>query len=184
MYEDENTQVSQFHEIGITTMMSKTEYSLFLVCCLTVLSIILTFVSSNIAANTNANHHAQQRLPLMNIRIDIDGSNQPVFVTLESTTATQDFMKQLPLSLKLTDYASSEKIATLPQKLSIQGRTDGHEGRSGDITYYVPWGNLAIFYKDSDVGYAKDLIFLGKIENLPKDFSNKKELTISISQVK
>lgn len=165
-------------------MMNKTQYSVVLICCLALLSIILSFISSNLAANTNANHHTQKRFSLMNIRIDIDGSNQPIFVTLESTTAAQDFMKQLPLSLKLTDYASSEKIATLPQKLSIQGVTDGHEGKSGDITYYAPWGNLAIFYKNSDVGYAKGLIFLGKIENLPKDFSDKKELSILISQVK
>ena len=32
----------------------------------------------------------------------------------------------------------------------------------GDITYYAPWGNLAIFYRDS--GYAKGLVKPGRIE--------------------
>ena len=35
-------------------------------------------------------------------------------------------------------------------------------GHTGDITYYAPWGNLAIFYRDS--GYAKGLVKLGRIE--------------------
>jgi hypothetical protein len=32
----------------------------------------------------------------------------------------------------------------------------------GDIAYYVPWGNLAIFYKDAP--YADGLIKLAKID--------------------
>ncbi|MEG1031397.1 MAG: cyclophilin-like fold protein, partial [Acinetobacter sp.] len=55
---------------------------------------------------------------------------------------------------------------------------------SGDLTYFAPWGNLAFFYKDSDVGYANGLIFLGKMDILPNDFSQKNELKILISQVK
>ena len=33
----------------------------------------------------------------------------------------------------------------------------------GDITYYAPWGNLAIFYKD--FGYSRGLVILGKIDS-------------------
>ncbi|MNU08615.1 hypothetical protein D3C72_2547400 [compost metagenome] len=33
----------------------------------------------------------------------------------------------------------------------------------GDLTYYAPWGNLAIFYKDFD--YSSGLIHLGVIES-------------------
>jgi hypothetical protein len=32
----------------------------------------------------------------------------------------------------------------------------------GDIAYYAPWGNLAIFHKD--FGYSDGLIILGKID--------------------
>jgi hypothetical protein len=31
----------------------------------------------------------------------------------------------------------------------------------GDITYYAPWGNLAIFYRD--FGYSPGLVRLGHI---------------------
>ena len=33
----------------------------------------------------------------------------------------------------------------------------------GDLTYYAPWGNLAIFYRD--FGYAKGLVKLGRIDS-------------------
>ena len=33
----------------------------------------------------------------------------------------------------------------------------------GDIAYYAPWGNLAIFYKD--FGYSRGLIRLGRIDS-------------------
>jgi hypothetical protein len=32
----------------------------------------------------------------------------------------------------------------------------------GDIAYYAPWGNLAIFYGES--GYAQGLVKLGRID--------------------
>ncbi len=31
---------------------------------------------------------------------------------------------------------------------STQGTPDGYHPRAGDIAYYAPWGNVAIFYKD------------------------------------
>ena len=33
----------------------------------------------------------------------------------------------------------------------------------GDIAYYSPWGNLAIFYKD--FGYSEGLVRLGRIDS-------------------
>jgi len=33
----------------------------------------------------------------------------------------------------------------------------------GDITYYAPWGNLAIFYRDFD--YSRGLVRLGRIDS-------------------
>jgi hypothetical protein len=43
------------------------------------------------------------------------------------------------------------------------GRSGGEDAAVGDITYYAPWGNLAIFYQGS--GYANGLVKLGSIES-------------------
>ncbi|MBO9528412.1 MAG: hypothetical protein J7514_00995 [Acinetobacter oleivorans] len=125
----------------------------------------------------------QQRGSMMKIRIDIEGSKQPLFATLPMTPTVQDFAKQLPLTLILKDYDSTEKIADLPTKLTTQNAPNGYAGQAGDLTYYAPWGNLAFFYKDSTVGYANGLILLGKLEAIPQEFKQKQPIKISISQI-
>ncbi|MDY7227033.1 cyclophilin-like fold protein [Hyalangium rubrum] len=50
----------------------------------------------------------------------------------------------------------------LPRKLSTKGAPASSGGKAGAITYYAPWGNLALFYKDSDP--ASGLITLGTLD--------------------
>ncbi len=97
----------------------------------------------------------------MKIRMDVDG--QPVIAMLDDTAAARDFAKLLPLSLTLADYARIERIADLPKKLSTQGAPAGVTPSAGDLTYYSPWGNLAIFVEGSD--YARGLVRLGRVES-------------------
>lgn len=97
----------------------------------------------------------------MNIKITIAG--QIITATLEESPSARDFLAMLPLTLPLEDYAKTEKIAYLPQKLTTQGAPKGMDPQVGDITYYAPWGNLAIFYRD--FGYSTGLIKLGRIES-------------------
>src|SRR3954452_15741026 len=82
----------------------------------------------------------------MNVRLTVNGA--PVSASLYEHAASRDFLKLLPLELPLEDYASAEKIAYLPRKLDTAGTAAGFKPSSGDITYYAPWGNLAIFYRD------------------------------------
>jgi hypothetical protein len=42
-------------------------------------------------------------------------------------------------------------------------RPPGSDPSIGDITYYAPWGNLAVFYKD--FGYSQGLVKLGRIDS-------------------
>lgn len=76
---------------------------------------------------------------------------------------SRDFLTLLPLKLTLKDYARTEKISYLSRKLSTQNAPAGSDPSIGDFTYYSPWGNLAIFYRD--FGYANGLIILGNIES-------------------
>src|SRR5437660_10677491 len=68
--------------------------------------------------------------------------------TLNDSKAAQEFAALLRLSLTLEDYASTEKISDLPKRLSTEGAAPGFDP-SGDIAYYAPWGNLAVFTKTS-----------------------------------
>ena len=82
--------------------------------------------------------------------------------TLNDTETSRDFASLLPLSLKLEEYAGTEKVSYLPGKLSTKGAPSGSKPSVGDITYYAPWGNLAIFHKD--FRYSDGLIILGKLD--------------------
>jgi hypothetical protein len=102
----------------------------------------------------------QQQVTTMKIRITIDGT--AVTATLADNPTSRDFLSLLPLTLSLKDYASTEKISDLPRQLSTDGAPAAMDPRTGDITYYAPWGNLAIFYKD---GHLSDgLVKLGTID--------------------
>ncbi len=96
----------------------------------------------------------------MKIRIIVDGAE--LGATLEDNAASRDFAALLPLDLTLSDYHGTEKIADLPSRLSTEGLPEGVDPDVGDITYFAPWGNLALFYRD--FGYARGLVRLGRIE--------------------
>lgn len=96
----------------------------------------------------------------MKIIIRID--DKTLAASLSDNEAARAFAAQLPLKLTLKDYAATEKIADLPKRLPTDGAPMGYKPSSGGLTYYAPWGNLAIFYKDFE--YSRGLVPLGKIE--------------------
>jgi hypothetical protein len=96
----------------------------------------------------------------MKIRLGIEGT--PFSATLDDTEAARDFASLLPLTLTLEDYAKTEKIAYLPRKLSTAGAPRGIEAHAGDVAYYAPWGNLALFHRDFE--YSRGLVTLGRLD--------------------
>lgn len=83
--------------------------------------------------------------------------------SLDASPAAQAFSHMLPLTLTLEDYAETEKISDLPAKLPSQYATNGYTPVPGDIAYYAPWGNLAIFYKS--FRHSPGLVRLGRINS-------------------
>ncbi|HGM8660295.1 cyclophilin-like fold protein [Serratia odorifera] len=106
---------------------------------------------------SNTTHH--QDTP-MKLNIIIDGYARTA--TLNHSQASKDFVALLPLTLTLQDYAATEKISVLPSRLTVSDSPAGTAARKGDITFYAPWGNLALFYQDH--GYASGLVKLGQFD--------------------
>ncbi len=104
-------------------------------------------------------------------RIHVIVGNQTLTATLEDTPAGRDFAALLPLELSLSDYNATEKVADLPRKLDTTGAPSSYAPKAGDITYYAPWGNLAIFYKPfrTSAGLVRLGYFNGPIDALQKD---------------
>ncbi|MFP8965008.1 cyclophilin-like fold protein [Pokkaliibacter sp. CJK22405] len=83
-------------------------------------------------------------------------------ITMADSEAARSFIALLPMTLKLSDYHGIEKVADLPKRLDTSDAPAGIKPEVGDVTYYSPWGNLAIFTKG--FGYASGLVLLGRIE--------------------
>ena len=98
----------------------------------------------------------------MDMKLEIQVGDRTLTSTLYDNATAKDLIAQLPLTLTLTDYNGAEKIANPPKRLSTTGAPDGFEPKAGDIAYYAPWGNLAIFYRD--FRHSQNLIRLGKID--------------------
>ncbi len=114
----------------------------------------------------------------MKVKITLD--NQVHLATLADNPSAQDLYRRLPLSLPLEDYAASEKIARPPFKLNTAQAPARYRGRPGDITYYAPWGNLALFYQTGPD--AAGLVYLGRFDGNVDALKQAKQMKIEAVQ--
>ena len=138
---------------------------------------LLLVATSAVAATDEVSH---SRRETMNIRMTMAG--QIITASLEESDSARDFFAMLPLTLPFEDYAETEKIAYLPGKLTTQGAPKGIDPNVGDICYYTPWGNLAIYYRD--FGYSSGLIRLGRITSGLDALTAQPSGTLTIEAVK
>lgn len=97
------------------------------------------------------------------MKISITLGSQIMTATLSDNPSAREFYAMLPLDLMASDFGGNEKIATLPRKLSHLARGPFPDAAPGDLCYYVPWGNLALFHS----GYESisDLVRLGRFDS-------------------
>lgn len=110
------------------------------------------------------------------IRIRLVVSGRTLDAVLDDSAAGRSFSAMLPLTLTLEDFNGTEKIGYLPQRLPRDGAAQGCEPSAGDLTYYAPWGNLAIFYRD--YSWSRDLIPLGRITSDMTPLTGAKDGTV------
>ncbi|WP_460839787.1 cyclophilin-like fold protein [Nocardioides marmoraquaticus] len=84
-----------------------------------------------------------------------------VTVALDENPTARDLIDRLPLTVDFEDFHTSEKISYLDAPLTTEG-SGGSAPGPGDLIYYVPWGNLAVFY-DGSVPHSDDTIPLGRV---------------------
>ncbi|MBD1901847.1 cyclophilin-like fold protein [Trichocoleus sp. DQ-A3] len=133
------------------------------------LALAMSLSSSACRADNSMTSNAPSEIPTElsteqtnRMKINIQIGNKVVPAMLIDSKTTQDFISLLPLTLALKDYANTEKISDLPRRLSTEDAPPGSDPAVGDIAYYAPWGNLAMYY--NDFGYSNGLIILGKID--------------------
>lgn len=97
------------------------------------------------------------------MKMNITVGGRTLTATMEDNAAARDFLSRLPLEVTLNDYNNiTEKIFYPSPALTTAGVTRGCTPAPGDITIYVPWGNVAIFCKNWS--QTNELIKIGHID--------------------
>ncbi|MER6980261.1 cyclophilin-like fold protein [Streptomyces carpinensis] len=95
----------------------------------------------------------------MNIHLTINGHR--VGAALNGSATARDLAELLPLTLEMEDFHQTERISYPPRKLDTSGAPAASNPKAGDLAYYAPWGNLALFYRDGD--HSPNLVILGRL---------------------
>jgi hypothetical protein len=124
-------------------------------------AVLTTLVIAIVALVTLGKESKAEEGHAMKIRFVIGSTTLPA--TLDDSAAGRDFFSMLPLTLPMKDFAGREKISgSLSKVLDQRGAAAGYDPSVGDITYYAPWANLALFYREAS--YAKGLVRLGQFD--------------------
>lgn len=114
------------------------------------------------------------------VRIKITFNDLVLTASLYDNPSARDFASLLPLSLTIEDFGGNEKIVRLPRKLTEDGSGPFSNERPGDLCYFKPWGNLALFYDD----YKWDgLIRLGRFEGSLEPLHVRGDYPVSIEPI-
>jgi hypothetical protein len=99
----------------------------------------------------------------MKLGLTIDG--EAITATLIDSETTQDFVSLLPLTLTTDDLFGREKFAHLPRELS-EGGERTHTYEVGDIAYWPPGPDVAIYYRhDGQEIPDPGIIVIGTIDS-------------------
>lgn len=82
------------------------------------------------------------------VRIRFTFKGMSMTATLYDNPSARDLASMLPLDLRIEDFGGNEKIVHLPRKLTVEGHGPFSDERPYDLCYYMPWGNIAMFYAD------------------------------------
>lgn len=115
------------------------------------------------------------------MRVRFVFADQDFTATLEDSPSARDFLSMLPLDLTIGDYSTNEKIAHLPRKLSGDGTTRFDNEAVGDLCYYAPWGNLAMFH--GSYRWSRGLIRLGRLDRGPAPLLARGEYPLRVEVV-
>ena len=109
--------------------------------------------------NADAQPLSRKQTRTMTIRIVV--GQESAGAQLDDNLTSRDFISLLPMTVTLEDFAGKEKIKRLSQRLATGGSPAIQPASVWDIAYYVPWGNIAIFYKPYEP--SPDLILMGRV---------------------
>ena len=91
-------------------------------------------------------------LTLSDRQVKITSKGHTATFRLYDTVAAKEFYDQLPLKLDLTNFRDAQWMFYPPEKLNVTAQEAYHDGKKGELSYYAPWGDVFMLYKDFYAG--------------------------------
>ena len=89
---------------------------------------------------------------LSDMAVSITSQERTATFRLYDTTAAREFYAQLPLKLPLSNFRDAQWMFYPPQKLNVAPGEAYHDGKKGELSYYAPWGDVFMLYRDFHAG--------------------------------
>ncbi|QGY42026.1 hypothetical protein GM415_09075 [Pseudodesulfovibrio cashew] len=86
------------------------------------------------------------------MKVEISSNGKTATFQLYDTAAAREFYNQLPLELDLTNFRDAQWMFYPPEKLNVKANEAYHDGKKGELSYYAPWGDVFMLYKDFYAG--------------------------------
>jgi hypothetical protein len=106
----------------------------------------------NTEGNASTSTREAHGLTLSDMQIKITSMGHTATFRLYDTVAAKEFYDQLPLELDLTNFRDAQWMFYPPEKLSVTAGEAYHDGKKGELSYYAPWGDVFMLYKDFYAG--------------------------------
>lgn len=103
-------------------------------------------------------------------RIILTFNNEEIIVKMYENPTSKEFLTQLPLTLTFEDFGGFEKLSFPPESLTTEAAPSGYKPSRGDFSYFSPWGNVTMFYKDHR--FSDGLVKIGEIESSVEKLEN------------
>ena len=99
------------------------------------------------------------------VRIRLTIGDRAATATLDDTTPARDFAAMLPVTISMHDLFGREKPGGLLREVDIGGATREYRYEVGEIAYWAPGNDIAIFYADDGQPIPQPgLVRLGTID--------------------
>jgi hypothetical protein len=82
------------------------------------------------------------------VRIQLRLGDDVATATLEDNAPARDFAAMLPTTIRMHDLLEREKPGRLPRLISIEGARREFDYQVGELAYWPPSNEIAIFYAD------------------------------------
>jgi len=98
-------------------------------------------------------------------KLRLEVADRTLTATLIDGETTDDFVSLLPLTLTMNDLFRREKCGHLPRAISTGGKRT-HTYAVGEIAYWAPGPDVAIYYRDDGEEIPNPgIIVIGRIDS-------------------